>query len=230
MTERPAASVSRLAKFPVAFAVPAALLFGAAGTLAWPAAWVYLAFLFGGGTLAIVLFNRLHPGLLEERKSGWRRAKSWDKPLYLIIGVLGPMAVQLVCGLDKRFGWSPPVSTIVPVAAGIVFALGTVLVAWAITANPFFSSVVRIQTERGHSVASGGPYALVRHPSYTGMIVTTLATPVLLGSRWGFVPAALLGATVLLRTVGEDRVLHAELPGYAEYAARVRFRLVPGVW
>ena len=97
-------------------------------------------------------------------------------------------------------------------------------------ANRFFSSVVRIQTDRGHSVQTGGPYALIRHPGYAGALLYDLAAPLLLGSWWGLIPAAVTVALVILRTRLEDRKLQTELDGYAEYAARVRYRLVPGIW
>jgi len=97
-------------------------------------------------------------------------------------------------------------------------------------ANRFFSGVVRIQNERGHSVVSDGPYRWVRHPGYAGGFIGDLALPLLLGSAWAFIPAALTAGAVVLRTALEDRTLQAELPGYREYAQRTRFRLLPGVW
>jgi protein-S-isoprenylcysteine O-methyltransferase Ste14 len=96
--------------------------------------------------------------------------------------------------------------------------------------NPFFSATVRIQAERGHTVIARGPYARVRHPGYAGMTLVTLATPVLLGTLWGLVPAGILVAVMVARTVLDDRTLRAELGGYADYAARVKYRLWPGVW
>jgi protein-S-isoprenylcysteine O-methyltransferase Ste14 len=96
--------------------------------------------------------------------------------------------------------------------------------------NRFFSSVVRIQTDRGHTVATGGPYRFVRHPGYVGMMVSALGTTILLGSLWAFIPATLLIGLIIFRTALEDRTLQNELEGYKEYAARVRYRLLPGVW
>jgi protein-S-isoprenylcysteine O-methyltransferase Ste14 len=96
--------------------------------------------------------------------------------------------------------------------------------------NRFFSSVVRIQKDRGHQVVKTGPYRFVRHPGYTGMVAFTLATPLILGSRWAFVPAAITVGVMLLRTFLEDRTLHKELKGYAEYARTVRHKLVPAIW
>jgi protein-S-isoprenylcysteine O-methyltransferase Ste14 len=173
---------------------------------------------------------RRHPTLLRERSDHWRDGKPWDKPFLLVIGVLGPSIVQLVSALDKRFAWSPAPAPIVHVAGGAAFVAGIAITAWAIAVNPFFSAVVRIQTDRDHRVIERGPYAIVRHPGYVGMVLCTLATPVLLGTWWGVVPAVLLVAVVTARTALEDRTLRAELPGYEAYASRVRSRLVPGFW
>lgn len=221
---------AHIGKLLTAILMPAALLFGGAGQMNWPAAWAYLVFLIGGGTAAIGIMARRHPALLRERSERWREGKSWDKPFLLVIGVLGPSIVQLVSGLDKRFAWSALPSVAVQLAGAAVFLSGTVLTAWAIAVNPFFSAVVRIQTDRGHHAVAAGPYARVRHPGYCGMILCTLATPVLLGAWWGLVPALLLVGAVGARTALEDATLRAELPGYAEYSRRVRFRLVPGIW
>ena len=108
--------------------------------------------------------------------------------------------------------------------------LAAAFVTWAMTVNKFFSAVVRIQADRGHVVVSAGPYQLVRHPGYAGSIVATLAIPIMLGSLWGLVPAALTTLAIVVRTGREDRMLRRELRGYQAYAARTRFRLAPGIW
>jgi len=108
--------------------------------------------------------------------------------------------------------------------------LAAALIAWAMRSNKFFSAVVRIQKDRGHSVVMGGPYRFVRHPGYTGMSAFTLATPLILNSRWAFAPAVATAAITVLRTILEDRTLHNELDGYADYARRVKYKLVPTIW
>ena len=116
-------------------------------------------------------------------------------------------------------------------AAGVAVAvLAAALIAWAMRSNKFFSSVVRIQKDRGHVVIASGPYRFIRHPGYTGMAAFTLVTPLILNSRWAFVPAVITAAMTVLRTVLEDRTLHNELDGYADYARRVKYRLVPAIW
>lgn len=226
---RSASIAGRALRLILALAIPMLLLFGVAGRWDWPGAWAYMALLASGMALAIYVFARIQPGLAQERAEHWRDGKRWDRPFLLVIGLLGPVAIQLVCGLDKRFGWSsaqPPAQ----VVAGVAFAIGVAITAWAMAVNPFFSATVRIQAERGHTVIARGPYAHVRHPGYAGMVLVTLASPVLLGTLWGLAPAGMLVAVMVARTVLEDRTLSTELAGYAEYAARVKYRLLPGVW
>ena len=121
----------------------------------------------------------------------------------------------------------PPLALLVGVVVG---ALSAALIAWAMHSNKFFSSIVRIQKDRGHVVVANGPYRFIRHPGYTGMSAFTLATPLILNSGWAFVPAVLTVAVSVLRTVLEDRTLHSELAGYADYTRKVKYRLVPPIW
>jgi protein-S-isoprenylcysteine O-methyltransferase Ste14 len=116
------------------------------------------------------------------------------------------------------------------ITAFVITALGYSLGTWATLVNRFFSAVVRIQRDRGHTVVSSGPYRLIRHPGYAGAVVTSLATPLLLGSLWALIPAVLAVCTLIIRTALEDRTLQEELEGYHDYTARVRYRLLPGVW
>jgi protein-S-isoprenylcysteine O-methyltransferase Ste14 len=138
--------------------------------------------------------------------------------------------MALAAGLQRRFSAPPSISAAVLILALIAAFLGTVFTLWAMVANPFFSGIVRIQKERGHTVASAGPYRYIRHPGYVGMLAFTLATPFILGSWWALVLALFTAAITVARTALEDRTLQRELEGYAEYARQVRYRLVPGVW
>jgi protein-S-isoprenylcysteine O-methyltransferase Ste14 len=140
------------------------------------------------------------------------------------------MATWVIAGLDVRWGWTASWPLAAHLAGLLFNVLGYSLFMWAMTANAFFSEGVRIQTERGHTVATGGPYRFVRHPGYLGAITANLATPVLLGSWWALLPAVALAALYILRTALEDRTLQAELPGYKEFTQQTRFRLFPGVW
>jgi protein-S-isoprenylcysteine O-methyltransferase Ste14 len=141
-----------------------------------------------------------------------------------------PLLVAVVSALDERYGWSPPVPMSLSIVAAVAGVTGALLTLWAMASNRFFSGLVRIQTERGHTVASAGPYGFVRHPGYVGATLFSVLAPLMLGSLWAFLPA-LAGLTAcIIRTSLEDRTLQAELPGYAAYAQRVRHRLMPGVW
>jgi protein-S-isoprenylcysteine O-methyltransferase Ste14 len=141
-----------------------------------------------------------------------------------------PVLMALAAGLETRFSAPPASLDAAAISAVLVAILGTAVTLWAMAANPFFSGIVRIQQERGHKVVSAGPYRFIRHPGYAGMLVFTFAAPVILGSPWAFGIAILTTGITVLRTSLEDRTLERELDGYAEYARRVRHRLVPGVW
>lgn len=166
---------------------------------------------------------------MEERgKVG--AGRSWDKALTAVGVLLGPVGIWVTAGLDARFGWSGAGRGGM-VGAGVAAAVaGAALVNWAMGVNRFFSSVVRVQKERGHKVVDAGAYGVVRHPGYAGMTLVSLATPLMLGSWWALAPAAVTAAANLARTELEDRTLRAELEGYGEYANRVRARLIPGIW
>ncbi|MFC1546927.1 methyltransferase family protein [Candidatus Neomarinimicrobiota bacterium] len=211
--------------------VPAALLL-TAGRADWFMGWVYigLVMVFSAGSRFIVL--RKDPDLLAERAQSLSKedAKPWDKWIVLQIAMVGPIAMLVVCGLDERFGWSPDMPPGYQLAALGIIVLGYFLGTWAMMVNRFFSAVVRIQKDRGHQVVSGGPYRLMRHPSYIGGILSDLTIPFLLGSFWALIPGVYLAALMILRTALEDRTLREELEGYEEYTRKVRFRLVPGIW
>jgi protein-S-isoprenylcysteine O-methyltransferase Ste14 len=193
-------------------------------------AWVYIGLSLGMiAVLALILVSR-SPDLIAERGQIKADAKGWDKVLATLAGLVGPLVTLLVAGLDKRFGWSSQIALAAQLAALVFTALGYGLLIWAMASNRFFSSVVRIQRERGHTVVSGGPYRYVRHPGYVGMIIAWLGTPVMFGSLWALLPAALTVVVVVIRTALEDRTLRDELDDYQAYAQRVRYRLLPGVW
>jgi protein-S-isoprenylcysteine O-methyltransferase Ste14 len=199
----------------------------AAGRWDWLWPWLYTGLFVAFDLVAVSI---VEPGLLAERASPGPGAKPWDRIYVGLAAVLLPLLAGIVSGLDLRFGWRPEVPPAAQWAATALAALGFAIVLWAMRANAYFSAVVRIQTERGHAVATGGPYRLVRHPGYVGAILFTLAMPVMFGSAWGLLPAALAALLYVLRTRREDETLRAELPGYAEFAERTRYRLLPGVW
>lgn len=197
----------------------------------WWEAWAYAGLCIGGFAVSRILAARRHPDLVGLRARGLRdaEAKSWDR-LLSPLTALGGAAIPLLAGLDAAFGWSPAFGLPLKLAALLVLLGGYALGSYALIENRFFSPLVRIQRERGHEVVSSGPYRWVRHPGYAGAFLANLASPLLLDSRWTFLPAVLAAAALVLRTLLEDRTLEQELAGYREYAERVRYRLLPGVW
>jgi protein-S-isoprenylcysteine O-methyltransferase Ste14 len=188
-------------------------------------AWAVLAFYSAFSALGLRV---LSPDLIAERSRLPSDAEAADLVLAgLAFTFLYPVSF-VVCGLDARAG--TPAPALAEGTAFLVFAAGYAFALWAAHTNAFFSAAVRIQTERGHHVIDRGPYAWVRHPGYAGPIASHLALPLALGSVRALLPAALGAALLTLRALHEERRLLRELPGYADYAARVRFRLVPGVF
>lgn len=205
------------------------ILFVSAGRLDWFAAWIYLGLYAGTVLINMSILLPRNPQFVAERGKVKQDAKGWDKQITSIAGIF-MIAGLIVPGLDVRLGWSPQLEAGIQLAGFIVLSLGYALFSWAMLSNEFFETQVRLQQDRGQIVATSGPYRLVRHPGYVGLILQLLATPMALGSWWGLVPAACAIAMFVLRTALEDRTLHEELDGYRDYAARVRYRLLPGVW
>ena len=197
----------------------------------WWEAWVYAIIGILGVAISRVLAARRNPDLLAERARFLQHedAKPWDKLLSPMVGFGGGL-IPLVAGLDALFGWSPPFSTPVKILALVIILVGYSLGSYALIENRFFSGMVRIQTDRGHQVVSSGPCRWMRHPGYAGALLTYLATPLFLDSRWAFLPAIFITIVLVIRTSLEDQVLQDELQGYRDYTKRVRYRLLPGVW
>jgi protein-S-isoprenylcysteine O-methyltransferase Ste14 len=210
----------------VQFVILAAILFVSSGRLDWMWAWAYLG--VGVGILAINALV-MSPELIAERSEIKEDVKGWDRVLGILIGVL-TLGALVVIGLDARFGWSPRPAWTIQLGGLVFLVLGQGLFSWAMASNVFFSRAVRIQMDRDHTVATGGPYRYVRHPGYVGYITSWLATSLALGSLWGLIPAGLVGCLMIARTALEDRTLQEELDGYRDYAGLVRYRLLPGVW
>lgn len=215
----------------VAFTVVvfAVILFWPAGRLDWVAGWSYLGIVGLSFLGNVIYLNRVNPELIAVRMSMSKWSKSWD---IVWCAIFGPvlLSIYIVAGLDAvRFEWSTMPVLLWPIGLSL-FLPGTALFSWSMGVNPFFEKTVRIQTERGHRVIDTGPYAIVRHPGYVGFFGWCLSAPLLLGSWWAFLPAALSVLGLIVRTALEDRTLREELAGYEAYTERVRFRLFPGVW
>jgi len=204
-------------------------LFWSAGQIDWWPAWASLGVMLGWITATAVVILRFNPALLAERLGPRKGAKRWDTAIMSILGA-SQLARYIIAGLDHRYGWTGAFPFAAQLAALTICILDYALVVWATASNTFFSQIVRIQSERGHTVATGGPYGYVRHPAYLGAILYELAAPILFASWWSLVPSAFGAILLILRTALEDRTLQAELTGYADYAHHVRARLLPGIW
>jgi protein-S-isoprenylcysteine O-methyltransferase Ste14 len=206
-------------------------LFLPAGTLAWPAGWIFIGLMLGISVVESVWLIRYNPGLMNERMSGLGRKdqESWDRTLIRITAIVF-VAWLVLMGLDAvRFRWSR-MPLAVQVLGGLIFVVSFRIFHSTFRENTFLSPAVRIQTDRAHTVVSTGPYARVRHPMYAGFVLFAVGAPLLLGSWYGVPGALVLIAIVARRAVLEERVLRERLPGYSDYAERVRYRFVPGVW
>jgi protein-S-isoprenylcysteine O-methyltransferase Ste14 len=208
-----------------------ALLFGAAGTIRWLAGWAYLILFFVGALWITLLLARHDPALLAERMEVpvQKGQPFWDRILILPM-IIAWCAWLVLMGLDAvRFRWS-----VMPLwlqcAGGALIVLSFWMIARVYRENPFLTAVVKIQTERGHRVISTGPYAAVRHPLYAAMLIYLPANALLLGSWYGLAASFVLSGGLVFRTAMEDRELRRGLAGYTEYAAQVRYRLIPFVW
>jgi protein-S-isoprenylcysteine O-methyltransferase Ste14 len=219
-----------VARLAIGFVIISAVLFGSAGTVIWPEAWLYIIvqFSFSGGIA--VWLRKNNPALLKERMTFLKQsAQVWDKVIAL--GFIPFLAAYfLLAGLDAvRYGWSA-VSWPVKVAgfAGVLVSLAVMF--WVMRENAYLSRVVEIQKERGHHVISTGPYRYVRHPMYASIILLFFSIPLALGSLWALIPAAVLSAVLVVRIHLEERMLREGLEGYTAYAEKVRYRLIPGIW
>jgi protein-S-isoprenylcysteine O-methyltransferase Ste14 len=219
----------RVIQIAVSFLLMAGVLFISAGTLSWPWAWIYLGIYLVG--VAINASFMLRTNLeTAARRSETEGMKVWDRWISAGWGISQYLLIPIVSGLDWRFGWAGSYPIGLHLIGMVVFTLGFALFSWAMLTNAFFASVVRVQTDLGHQVCTSGPYQFVRHPGYVGAIMQSIGIPLLLGSNWALLPGVIAVGFMVARTAFEDRTLRAELPGYAEYADKVKFRLLPMVW
>jgi protein-S-isoprenylcysteine O-methyltransferase Ste14 len=210
-------------------AFQAAMLFLSSGRLDWLWAWVYVGFYLAAALVNATFMLRYSPETIARRAEA-RGMKDWDKVVGGLFGVMYFVVVLLMAGLDARFNWTGQIALVLQIAAVVAFGLGYALFSWGMISNAYFATVVRVQEDRGHTVCDTGPYRLVRHPGYVGGIIQSLALPLVLGSLWAFIPGVLAALLLVVRTALEDKTLLEELDGYKEYAEKVRYRLLPGVW
>jgi protein-S-isoprenylcysteine O-methyltransferase Ste14 len=204
-------------------------LFWSAGRMDWWAAWAAIGVWLAFYTAMDVLILHFNPDLMRERLAPPKGAKAWDRAIMSIFR-LTTLVRYILAGLDQRYGWTGGFPLAVQIAGLAGCVLGYSLLLWAMGSNKYFSQIVRIQSDRGQTVAASGPYRYVRHPAYVGMILFEFAMSTLLASWWALLASGICGVLLILRTALEDRTLQAELSGYEDYARQVRYRLLPGIW
>jgi len=218
--------VIRTALFPVAIIWPA-------GTWRWWEAWVLIGLWMTFFIALTILLLRRDPALLVERMKAspvQKGQKGWDKVIMSLMFIVA-IGYYIIPGFDViRFGWSHRFPEWLEITAMAVHIPCFLFLGWVMHANTYLSPVVKIDHEREHQVITDGPYAIVRHPMYSAVIILVIAFPTALGSRFGLIPALLIVLLLVIRTIYEDHTLHTELPGYPEYACVTRYRLIPGVW
>jgi protein-S-isoprenylcysteine O-methyltransferase Ste14 len=213
----------------VEFAVFGVVMFACAGTAKWVNGWAFLAV-----SLLVVLGNMVYvlprnPEIIAERGRRHQGTRSFDT-VVMSVYTLFYLALFMIAGLDAgRLHWTP-LGVGWAVLGGLLMVLATIPVAGAMAVNRNLEQTVRIQAERGHDVVTTGPYRVVRHPMYVGMLVQLPATALLLGSALALIPAVCAVICLVVRTALEDATLHRDLPGYRDYARRTRYRLIPRIW
>lgn len=222
----PPAAVAYAIGLPLALFV---LVFLPAGSIRWRPGWLFVAVLVLAFAASALVIARVNPMIYRARSRVQPGTKGWDKALLAVI-LPAMVAILPVASLDAgRYHWSAVPGWVVVLGYAAMLA-GVAMTAWAQSVNPFFEPGVRIQSERHQRVIDTGPYRFVRHPGYVAALGLFFGMALALGSFWALVPAALASAVLVLRTAWEDRLLQRELSGYADYARRVRWRLLPGVW
>lgn len=204
------------------------LLFAPAGTVNWPLGWWFIAAFVVAVLIAMAVIWRLNPELFVARSRVQAGTKSWDY-IFLVLVMGGFALIPPIAGFDFRLGWSAMPGWVVALGY-VLFALSFAGQTWPQAVNRHFEPGVRIQQDRGQTVIDTGPYAIVRHPGYITGALMAISMPLMLGSWWALLPAVVAVAALAVRTPLEEKALRAELPGYAEYTQRVKWRWVPGVW
>ena len=209
------------------FALIIAITFIGAGRIDYWQGWIYN----GLNIIFLLLSYFLLPReLIEERLKPKEGMKKWDK-IYYIVSTPVYFAILIISILDGgRFDWEPRIPILVVIIGVVVYTIGQIIVLWAKKVNKFFSTVVRIQKDRGQTVCKDGPYRFVRHPGYLGGLLYIIVTPFVLSSFWGLIPAVIAVVLLFIRTYLEDKTLQRELKGYADYTNEVRYRLLPRIW
>jgi protein-S-isoprenylcysteine O-methyltransferase Ste14 len=209
--------------------IMAPFLFWPAGTIWWPRGWLFLVTFTFATSVALLVLERVNPEVIVARSRFHSGTKAWDK---VVMAFLFPSFLAILCVAaldDGRFHWFPLDWWICGVG-NVLYLIGFGGLAWATAANRFFEPTVRIQSDRGHVVITSGPYAIVRHPGYAAALPLFVGMALAMGSLWALIPGLITFLVLVVRARWEDAMLQNELAGYKEYAQKVRYKLIPGVW
>ena len=205
-------------------------LFIPAGTWSWKKGWLFILVVVAASIVLTLYLRRVNPDVVAARVNRHNGTKPWDLLLGMIFILPTMLAIPIVAALDDgRYHWFH-LPRWAWVLGYMALGIGMAGVTWAESVNKFFEPSVRIQTDRGHRVVDSGPYAIIRHPGYASGFLVFIGMALSLGSLWALIPAILVCLLLVLRTVWEDQTLRNELPGYNDYAQRVGYRLIPGIW
>ena len=218
--------VRRIAKVVIVFLLQGVILFVASGTLHWNWAWF---FIFVQIVILLINYAILPKKVIEERGREKKNVKKWDKIL-VGLSIIPAIGIYVLSGLDYRLSWSPGFHSSIHIISLAILLLASMLFTWSMVSNKFFSTMVRIQKERGHTLVAEGPYKYVRHPGYLGYILMVIATPVALGSIYALLMSFLVMIIFIIRTAMEDKTLLNELEGYREYSQKIKYKLIPSIW
>jgi len=198
----------------------------------WWQAWVFFVLFVTAGIGGRIWAEHRHPGILAERAKCLKAqdVKSWDKIIGPLMAFFLSFPLVIVAGLDHHFAWSPHFPIWINLLGFVLTTFGYAFAVWAFVENRFFTSLVRIEKDRGHEVCSSGPYRILRHPGYAGNIFALPGIIIALDSVWTLIPVVIAIIIAVIRTELEDRTLQNELKGYKEYVQQVRYRLIPGIY
>lgn len=206
-----------------------ALMFLLAGRWDYWQGWVFSGVCVFLVMVEIILFKN-KTELAEERVKPGPGTKFWDK-IFWVFYILMYLVIIIGAPLDAgRFEWTKQLPVYVYIISYVLFLFSIFMFGWAMWVNKWFSSVVRIQKDRDQKVVQIGPYKIVRHPGYVGGILMGITMPLVLGSLWMLIPGGIVLILLIIRTYLEDTTLQKELRGYSDYAKKVKYRLLPGIW
>lgn len=228
-SHHPGAGFMAYARLCIGLLLALPLLFWSAGTIDWRRGWLFYSLLVALAFFAVAWINRDNPELFAARRRMPKDVKAWDA-LIVVVTVLAWISIMPIAALDDaRFGWAPqPVW--VQLVGYVLLVAGFMGVTWAQSVNRHFETTIRIQSDREHAVIATGPYAFIRHPGYAFAIPMSAGMALSLGSLFALIPVAVIAVVLVIRTFAEDNALKANLPGYDDYATRVKQRWIPGVW